>query len=241
MKLETITRTMVGLGIAAVCATAQTAEAQPCSACGPGGGWIIGCPAGTDKMLDSKATVGIYLTDDCSGPRNNFILRGDDTTVTRKAEGDPIAGEIETEIVAMTLESRGGATLIMGDANGLPESLGKIIQTGYPRIGRSSFNVYFEFCESGFGCLYNQDPLVIQADITCVPPQAEYIHPEGQCIALYDADGVLVAHLGDAVHETFPIPIPTVSQWAAIVMTLLLLTAGTIVFSRMRRSRAATA
>lgn len=36
-------------------------------------------------------------------------------------------------------------------------------------------------------------------------------------------------------------PIPTVSQWAAIGMTLLLLTAGTIVFFRMRRSTAGAA
>jgi len=236
MKLETITRTIVGLGIAAVCATAQTRADQPCDDCGPGEYWIDGCGAGTDN-IPSSAEVGIYLTDDCTGdPISNFVLFGP-ATVTRKAEGDPIAGEIETEIVDMSLEG-GGATLIVGDANGLPESIGKIIQTGDPRIGRSSFDIFFEFYDARIGYVYNQDPLVVQANITCVPPKAKYIHPEGQCIPLYDAPvgGIVVAYLGDAVHQTFPshIPIPTLSEWAAIVMTLLFLVAGTIVFLRKR-------
>ena len=45
---------------------------------------------------------------------------------------------------------------------------------------------------------------------------------------------------GDGIDDACPNPaaIPTVSQWGLIIMTLLLLTAATIMFGRQQRVRA---
>ncbi len=240
MNQEIIKRTMLGLGVTALCAAAQTATAQqPCSAC-DGPDWISGCGAGTDEM-DSGAEVGIYANDVCSDEITSLVLRGP-VTVVREAES---GGTINTEITNMVLTS-GGVILTVGAGLGqggvLAPTLGTITATGDPDVGDSAFNVFFEFDGAGIGTVYNQAPLLIQADITCVPPQARYLHPEGQCIPLWSdvAGGTIVAYLGDAVHETFPPSgVPAVSEWGLIVLTLLALTIGTVMLARQRQHAAA--
>lgn len=213
----------------------------PCSVCGPDeDGWVDSCiPAGPDDIDQSKAVFGIYLPDGdlCDGdPDNNYVVYGSATML----RGVPTGGVIDTEIESMLLTGS-WITLVAGAGQGTAltrRSLGTIEeQSGTPEFADSSFAVYFEVDVPGIGLLWNHDPFNIAAVITCVPPAAEYIHPEGECVALYDdpddGQGTVLAYLGDAKHITYP-PIPTVSEWGLVVMTLLVLAAGTVVLRRAR-------
>ncbi len=268
---------------------ARTLADVPCQDCGPGDHWVDNCPAGDDTM-ETGAVVGIDLNLDCL-PDTSLRLSG--PTIIRRRVGDPATHTIETEIISMSLTG-GGVTLAAGEDAGMdpgtgtcinpgegvvPKSCGVIVEEGGdPARADSSFDVYFRV-DLGEGMyVYNHNPLVIAAEIDCVPPDAEYIHTTG-CLPLYDDPdaGYHIANLVSAEHWTFPTcgdnvinhpsercdppgsacpggstcrpdctcpprkGIPTVSEWAAIGMTLLLLTGGTIVFFRKRGREAAVA
>lgn len=207
MKLETITRTIVGLGIAAVCATAQTAKAQPCTQCGPGAHWTDSCLEGTDQISDQGAVIGIDLDLDCVADISLVLGSCGTLQIYRSA---PVGHDIDTEILDLCL-SDGSVTLIAGAGLGqggvLAPSLGTITeQGGDPALADSSFDVMFEVDLGGGYYVYNHAALVIQAEIDCVPPQADYIHPTG-CLALFDdpVAGTVIANLVSAQHSTYPI------------------------------------
>ncbi len=50
----------------------------------------------------------------------------------------------------------------------------------------------------------------------------------------HDRDDLIVAHSRDGRVATAALAIPTVSEWGLVVMTLLVLTAGTLVLARAR-------
>ena len=58
-------------------------------------------------------------------------------------------------------------------------------------------------------------------------------------IALLQANTTPKAHVLDMVNPACDPPVPTMSQWGMIVMTILVLTAGTVVFRRSTRTVAA--
>ncbi|MFQ5592451.1 MAG: hypothetical protein ACE5HE_14935 [Phycisphaerae bacterium] len=209
---------------------------EPCEACGPGPDWINDCGNPGDDILPlTKAEIGIYLASDCSDEPNNFVLHGS-ATIHRAGSGG--TDTIQTEITAMNLAG-GGFTLLAGNGQGTltQPSNGTIVEQADDNTkGDSSFDVFFEATVPGIGTVWNHDPLVVTAVITCVPPQAEYIHPQGQCVPLYDqrdpGGGTIVAYLGDAKHVTWPVP--AVSQWGVVGMILVILAAGTIMLYRAR-------
>jgi hypothetical protein len=161
-------------------------------------------------------------------------------TIRRESSGG--SDTIATEIVSMNLTDP-GLTLLAGTGAGLTRaSPGTIVEAGNNTLGNSSFNVYFKAI-GWFGTVWNHVPLLVTATITCVPPKATYIHPQGQCIPLYAQEGdggTPVAYLGNAVHITY-LPhggIPTVSEWGLIVLTLLGMVLGTMMLARRRVARA---
>jgi hypothetical protein len=237
MKIKTTVVTAICVAVFLGTAPLASADVE-CEFCGPGADWIDACTSGGDDVMTStKALVGIYLAPDCSDTPNSFVLYGG-MTVNRASSGG--TDTIVTEITAMDLEG-GGFQLIVG-ANQTPDltrqTLGTIVeQADDNTIGDSIYAVYFEAVIPGIGPVWNHDPLGIAAEITCVPPKTEYLHPQGQCIAFYDApgdgDGVVVGYIGTASHITFPVP--AVSEWGIVVMTLLILGAGTVLLNRRRR------
>ena len=209
----------------------------PCQWCGPAANWINSCTVGgNDVISESEADVGIYLSSDCSGIPASFRVLG---PVTIRRESSHGSDTIVTEIVSMNLTG-GGLTLLAGTGAGLTRaSPGTIVEAGNNTLGNSSFNVYFKAI-GWFGTVWNHVPLFVTATITCVPPRAEYIHPQGQCIPLYAQEGdggTPVAYLGNAVHITYPSGIPTVSEWGLVIMTLIGLALGTVFYGRRRVAR----
>lgn len=235
MKLATKAAVAVGMiGILALGTVPVVAADAACSLCPPGPDWIDSCAAGSDAIADQDALIGIDLDLDCNADTSLVLIScGTDFIVSR---GAPAAGTIATEIVDLCLTG-GGATMIAGAGLGqgglLSATLGSIVEDGVNNtIGHSSFDVFFEIDLGGGNFVYNQTPIVIHADITCVPPKVLYIHPTG-CHPLFDAPvgGVLVANLTSANHN---LGIPTVSEWGMIALVLLVMGAGTIVFRRIR-------
>jgi len=178
--------------------------AGACSACGPGAHWADACPAGDDTMDPTGALVGISTDPASCAPNTNLVLSGP-VTVHRQA-GSP--HDIDTEIVSMSLTG-GNITLTAGAGQQqgpglLLASIGMI--TELPPdfdVALSYFEVFFEVDLGGGMFVYNQAALRIEANITCVPPQAVYIHPTG-CLPLFTAGGMHVANLVTARHITFP-------------------------------------
>ncbi len=217
----------------------RVSSAAICDACGPGPGWVAACTVeGVDVLESSGAEFGIFLPggQPCSGSRVNYVVSGS-VTVHR----DPAIGtQIVTEITNMDLGGSGLALVAgMSPGNAITQpSLGTIQQQDPPddALADSTFDVYFEAELPGIGKVWNHGPLHIEAVITCVPPDADYVHPAGQCVGLYDdpTGGVIVAYLGNAKHDTV-VYVPTVSEWGLIFMGLLAFAAGTIMYGRWRR------
>ncbi len=179
----------------------------PCEHCARGANWINSCTlAGYDEFSNSGAEVGIYLPPDCSGEPANFVLSGP-ATIRRDSSGG--SNTIATEIVSMNLTG-GGLTLLVGTAEGLTRaSRGTITEQAEDnKWGDSFFDVYLEAVVLDIGTVWNHDAFEVTAVIDCVPPDAVYIHPQGQCVPLYDDpdddEGDILAYLGDANHITFP-------------------------------------
>ena len=209
----------------------------PCQWCG-GADWIKNCTtARNDVISDSEADVGIYMNSACSGIPASFRMLGP-VTIRRESSGG--SDTIVTEIVSMNLTG-GGLTLLAGTGAGLTRaSPGTIVkQAGNNLWGNSSFSVYFKVI-GVFGTVWNHDPLLVAAAITCVPPKAEYIHPQGQCIPLYNdpVTGTIVAYLGNANHITYPSGVPALPAWGGIALAALLFVAGIFVFGNRRREPA---
>lgn len=222
------------------------------------------CAAGTDTISDQGAVVGIDLEPivggdaDCNADQSYILWPcspGNPLQVQRSGPLDdsarftglrPVDGHldvIDTELLSMCLTDGGGLYLRAGYGQGgiINHSYGAIAEdAGDPAYAESFFDVYFEVTlppSMGGMTLYNQQPLRISQVIGCAPPKATYIHPT-DCLALWTdphlGSGVHVANLVSAEHCVNEPCIPTVTEWGLIVMTLLLLTAGTVVFKRSR-------
>jgi hypothetical protein len=168
-----------------------------CAACGPGPHWIDNCLAGQDQVADHSAAIALDLDLDCEG---ETVADLDPTAlliVNRSGPQDdsmhypglrPIDGHldvIDTEIVGMSL-SGGGVTVRAGAGRVgiiLP-TLGAIAEyPADPSLAESFFDIFVEIEVDG-QVLYNQAPVRLEADITCVPPTAIYSSPIG-CTPLY--------------------------------------------------------
>ena len=169
-------------------------------------------PVGTDLIASSGAVVGIDLDFDCLRDTNlvlvpcpppHNLLQIDKTfgpiddsvnfPNTSPVDGHPTGpglDVIDTEIVSMCL-TNGAVTLIAGAAgpSALPlqQSLGTVAEdltTPDPTMADSFFDVFFEVTGVPGGPVYNRDPLRVKSRIECLPPAANYQHPEGMCIPL---------------------------------------------------------
>lgn len=228
-------RKIVGIVVACaggvfLIATSLEAQGDPCSQCGPWEHWVDTCYEGQDQIANTGAEVGIDINLDCKVDLNLILgpcgAPDDLLIVDRSAPLDdsvnfpglrPVDGHldvIDTEIVEMCLTG-GGVTLIAGNGQGqgdvLASSLGAIAEQSDDEMQADSFfDVFFEVELRGGTHLYNQTALRVsvgQDGITCVPPQANYIHPTG-CLPLFDSptvgQGTHVANLVDAEHKVNP-------------------------------------
>ena len=235
---------LLGLAAVGMLSVKAVGGDSACQHCGQGNHWVDDCGTDNDTLNLTEALVGIDLDLDCIAD-TSVILRGP-TTINRSDPLDdsanfpgtrPVDGHldvIDTEIVSMSLTGGPGITLTAGAGLGqggvLKPSLGAIgEQASENNLADSFFDVFFEVDLGGGNLVYNHTPLVIEAKIDCVPPDAEYIHPTG-CVPLFDSPiqgtGVLVANLVSAVHKTFPqrpSEVPAVSTWGSVVLALTLL------------------
>ena len=200
----------------------------PCRQCPPGPHWIDNCPpngvgSGQDD-IPSGALVGLDLNGDCALD-TNVVFFGPVTITKRGPLDDSIQfpgtsmvdghlDVVDTEITGMTLLG-GGAILTAGGGLGvggvLRPSRGAVIERDSDSsMADSFFEVFFELVASGVGPVYNQQPLRVQAEVTCLPPDELYFHvdPCG-CFPLFDSpipgQGIHVASLVLAQHEPFPV------------------------------------
>jgi len=172
-------------------------------------------PVGTDLIADDSALVGIDINLDCIEdltfslhpclPPNELlhidkVLGPIDDSVnfpgTSPVDGHPTGpglDVIDTELVSMCL-TNGTITLTAGasgpSALPLQPSLGTIAEdltTPDPSWANSIFGIYFEVAGVPGGPLYNQSPLKLRSRIDCLPPAANFIHPEHLCLPLTTA------------------------------------------------------
>lgn len=223
-----------------------------CEHCPRGEYWVYTCTSPEDDVFDSTGDeVGIYLAENCEGPVYNFVLYGP-ATISRE---QPVGGTIATEIVSMRLTNQGDSVVFVageGQQEGpheLNASTGEIIQLTDPEkthLADSHFDVLFEVYFDG-EYLYSRPPgLRAETEINCVPPRADYLHPAGQCVPLYESPnpqhgGEPRAWLGNANHKTRPpkpLKLPTLPHWGLIGLGTLLLGGGAVVFGRRRRAAA---
>ncbi|MCH8150619.1 MAG: IPTL-CTERM sorting domain-containing protein [Planctomycetes bacterium] len=242
MKLGTKEAFAVGcVGVLALGTVSVVADDATCSMCGPGADWIDFCAAGPDSVGGQGATIGIDFDLDCIAEPS--IVLGSCGTGFVVSRGAPSGGTIDTEIVDLCMTG-GGLTMVAGAGLGqggvLPGTFGSIVeQAADNTLGDSTFAVMFEIDLGGGNYVYNHTPLIISSVINCVPPKVTYIHPDG-CTPLFDSpnpgQGTLIANLVSANHNT---GVPTVSEWGLIVLTVLGLTAGTMMYGRRRQRVAA--
>jgi len=220
--------------------TTKVAEAVLCAAvifsiapgaiagdCGPGPGWVAGCPAGDDEFPATGAIVGIDL--DLDGRVDTSLVLNGPVTVRRETAvpSGPDEFRIGTEIVSMVLQG-GGVTLRAGaDAAGRPASLGTITQQDDHLLAESQFLVFFEIELADGLVLHNNDPVPVRTVIREVPPFTEYIKPEDDLpVALYNGSEH-VANLVRANHDTRSIPphVPALSPKGFSLLVALLVVA----------------
>jgi hypothetical protein len=197
--------------------------ADRCLLCGPGPHWVDGCVAGNDLMY-STAVAGIDIDFDPNCLKDlNLVLAGpvavhrsgpldDSIHYPGTRPTDAHLDVIDTEIVTMQLTG-GGVTLKAGAGLGsqpLAPTLGAIAeQVGNPVTADSFFDVFFEVSGGAIPQpLYNQVPLRLESDITCIPPGNMYSHVGG-CWELYTSpipgQGTHLANLVSADHQPLPV------------------------------------
>jgi hypothetical protein len=194
-------RMATGLAIAVLMLTPCALADQPCTKCGPGDHWIDTCSGGTDFVPATYVELGIDLEPFLCEPDTTVAFSGDLTVVRTgplddsayfpgSAPVDEHLDVIDAEITQMVLTGPGGETLIagveLGQGGVLQASLGTTVEDPSDSgVGDSFFNVYFEIDLGGGQYVYNHEPLVMSADITCVPPIETFTITE-PCIAVYD-------------------------------------------------------
>ena len=217
------------------CEACFTHPAEPCKDCDGDPATDPACPPGVDRLTQSAALLGLDLDmdPDCTpevsvraiGPTwiNRIGPMEDSFRFPGMQPGEPDGnmGTYETEIVAMDLMSLDGMVrMIAGRGRGgipLPPSFGVITPAGFPPKWpqASFFDVFTEIslddngdasAATGVSVLYNQTPLRVEAEIDCIPPDTDYIHPI-ECFPLYTSpipgEGAHVANLVSARHGTF--------------------------------------
>jgi hypothetical protein len=197
--------------------------ADRCLLCGPGPHWVDGCAEGND-LMHSTAVAGIDIDFDPNCLKDfNLVLAGpvavhrsgpldDSIHYPGTRPLDQHVDVIDTEIVTMQLTG-GGVTLMAGAGLGsqpLAPTLGAIAeQVGNPATAHSFFDVFFEVSGGSIPQpLYNQVPLRLESDITCIPPGDMYSHAGG-CWELYTSpipgQGTHMANLVSADHQPLPV------------------------------------
>ena len=190
---------------------------KPCTECGPGPHWVDDCFGGNDN-LPSGALVGIDLNGDCVA--DTSVVLGGPVIVHRSDPRDDSAqfpglrtmdthmDVMDTEMLSLNLTG-GGMSLVAGVGYGhtpLRHTRGAIAeQLVDPTMADSFFDVFFEMDLGGGQLVYNHQPLRVESELTCLPPNANYIHPTG-CLPLFSAPdgGEFVANLVSANHFTYP-------------------------------------
>jgi hypothetical protein len=161
--------------------------------------------AGIDMNFDCVRDINVVMRP-CPSPAD--ILRVDkiagaiDDSVqfpgTRPIDGH--MDVIDTEIVSMCLTS---PPFVLAAGVGGPSTFpllptkGAVAETpGDPTLADSFFDVFFELQGIPGGPAYNQSPMVVQSQITCLPPADNYVHLIGLCLPLF-SKGVCVGGSND--------------------------------------------
>jgi hypothetical protein len=194
----------------------------PCDRCGPGDHWIDppGCPRGT-STTSAVVTVGLDLDSDCEAD-TELTLFGPASVLRSQPRDDsvhypgstPVDGHlsvIDTEMTALSAIG-GDDAIVCGAGLGtipLGSSFGLVAERpDDPALAESFFDLYFEIRTRGL-VLFNQIPVRLAADVTCLPPRAIYDGSSG-CIALFTSpvpgEGVWGANLTTMSIATFLTP-----------------------------------
>ncbi|MFQ6092289.1 MAG: hypothetical protein ACE5OR_06345, partial [bacterium] len=160
-------------------------------------------PPEGDDHFNTSLTVGLIIA---GSPQMNMTLTGP-TTVHRSDPYDPgdCRRQIDTEILQLDLVD-GGVTIRQSPVKpSLGQIKAKAGQGCADYCADSFFDVFFEI-ETMMGTLHNEQPLLMQSVICCIPPVAVYLPPQNVLIELFDEAGELV---GYRVHARHVVPPPT--------------------------------
>lgn len=224
---------------------------------------VVGLDIDLDSACDTEVSLALVPGDSVNRPLKTRLLSPKATTNIANDTYNTELRQMWLKSADGSVEVKAGLDMNAGPnatAAVLSNSIGKIVQqpsglAGFPAnndntLADSFFDVFVEVKIPSGLYAYNQTAIHMQAVLTCIPPRAEYIAPQ-VCTPLYSqpgSGGTLRARLTAERHlvyettkapgdPTFPptgAPIPTVSQWGLVIMTLLLLTAATVIFVRRR-------
>jgi len=167
--------------------------------------------AGMDYLPSTTATIELDL-----GLFNETLVVKGSTTIARGNPYDPGDGriKIDTEIVSMNLV---GASTYIGPITVVEspaiESDGEVRQktAGVDFPADSFFDVYIEIqtmMPPPLNVLYNDDPVLMSAVITTIPPwNTTYTGPP-ESVDLKAQDGLVIGFIRHVSHETGPDPYP---------------------------------
>lgn len=185
-----------------------------CESCPPGPHFIDACAGGVDQMSNSDAMVSMDVTLDCIAEMSAMqipcampagllvVSRSDPRDDSQNYPGlralDGHMDVVDTEVLSACLIGGGGVLRIgMGQGGVILPSLGALAELpGNPWSVQSFFDIYFELSLDGGMTVYNQMPLRMAAEITCVPPSAVFTSQPGVCLELFTSP---VPGLGDHI------------------------------------------
>jgi hypothetical protein len=155
---------------------------------------------GSDYLSPTTATIGLEIT----GLFNEIMTANGPTTVARSLPYDPGDGriKIDTEIVSMNLVGNsayiGPITIIESPSK---KSNGTIQQrlAGVDFPADSFFDVFVEI-QTMFGILHNDDPVVMYAEISSIPPWGSNYTSSPVHVPLKDHNETIVGFINHASH-----------------------------------------
>ncbi len=222
------------------------------SQCGPGEHWVDNCVEGQETWQNIYMEVHVDITGDCEA--DGAIQLSGWASVHHSNPSDdsqnypgtrPVDGHldvIDTEMLSLDLVGLQGSVIAgagRGQDNNLAPSLG-VMAEQFDNFNVDSF--FDVFCEANVNgmYLYNQSAARLSASISQIPPYGS-TYTFSECLPAYTSpipgEGTLagfITHVTMTVQEQAPIP--TLSQWGMILMTLLFMAFGTVAVVRRRRA-----
>jgi len=168
------------------------------------------------RGFDLSPTTGLFRVDVIGMGEKDVKVSGEVLLAWQDPQTDPNTGQLTVQTEMLSLDLTGshpdiGTLNVTGGSNfGLPATLGSVTPIGpgadFPAL--ATFDVFFEVEVQGVATLRNDQPLVMQAEITEIPPRNLGLQNLAPVQITDIADPSHVDTIQTAVHWMCPPPFP---------------------------------